>query len=78
MNSTQKCDSHALSEMVNGISNNSERCFQAFHNHFYDQMYSVALYYTGNRDWASEVVDDVFLKLWRKRSQLAQINNIWK
>jgi len=51
----------------------SEAAFSQFYNLCYDRFFRIAYYYVKNKTWAQEIVLDVFLKLWEKRSSLITI-----
>jgi len=42
---------------------------------FQDKMYRYALSIVYDVDLAKDIVQEVFLKIWKKRDQLSQINN---
>jgi RNA polymerase sigma-70 factor (family 1) len=55
---------------------NCERSFRIFFDHFYNRLFSLALHFTKNQVTAEEVVSDVFLKIWKQRDTLQDIQNL--
>lgn len=53
----------------------SERDFHQLYLLLYDRFFRIAVYYLKHEEWAQEVVQDIFLKLWDKRKELCLINN---
>jgi len=53
-----------------------ERAFEQLFLHFYPKLFSFALAYLKNRDWATEVVEDVLIHLWENRKVLPAIKNL--
>lgn len=45
-------------------------------NDYRDELISTLMYILGNRDDAQDVVQDAFLKCWRNRQQLSEIQNL--
>ncbi|MEZ6142721.1 MAG: RNA polymerase sigma factor [Zavarzinella sp.] len=45
-------------------------------NEYRDELISTLMYILGNRDDAQDVVQDAFLKCWRNRQQLSEIQNL--
>ena len=42
----------------------------------YDRLFRIAYYYVKQEEWSQEIVLDVFLKLWKQRSNLLDVRNI--
>jgi len=53
-----------------------ERAFEQIFLHFYPRLFSFALTYLKNRDWTTEVVEDVLIYLWENRKVLPAIKNL--
>jgi RNA polymerase sigma-70 factor, ECF subfamily len=51
----------------------SETAFKQFYSLCYDRFFRIAYYYVKDKTWAQEIVLDIFLKLWEKRSSLITI-----
>ena len=54
----------------------SQTAFRAFYDMTYDRLYRIAYYYVKREEWSQEIVLDVFLKLWKQRSNLLDVRNI--
>ena len=57
------------------ISAGDEKAFEQVFNHYRDKIYGVALSLTHSTTVAEEIVEDVFLKIWLRRSLLNNIEN---
>jgi RNA polymerase sigma-70 factor (family 1) len=55
------------------ISEGDERAFRILFNHYWKNIYGVAMAFTKSDTLADELVQDIFLKIWLKREQLATI-----
>lgn len=53
-----------------------EAAFEKLFLHFYPGLFSFALTYLKNRDWATEVTEDVLISLWQNRKVLPAIQNL--
>ncbi|RFS26981.1 RNA polymerase sigma-70 factor [Chitinophaga silvatica] len=53
-----------------------EQAFARLFRHFYERMLNFCLRYVPAREAAEEIVSDVFVKLWNKRSDLENISNL--
>jgi RNA polymerase sigma-70 factor (ECF subfamily) len=66
-----------LSEIVKAIAaDGEETSFRKLYNHFFARLYELAFHYTRSNLLAEEVVSDVFVKIWRQRGRLTEIENI--
>lgn len=54
----------------------SQTAFRRFYDLTYDRLFRIAYYYVKRKEWAQEVVLDVFLKLWEQRNTLPEVRNI--
>ena len=52
------------------------RAFKLIYDHYQSRVYSFALRYLKSSHYAEEAVQEVFLKLWRKGSSLADIDDL--
>jgi RNA polymerase sigma-70 factor (family 1) len=53
-----------------------EAAFEKLFQHFYPGLFSFSLAYLKNRDWATEVTEDVLINLWENRKVLPAIKNL--
>ena len=54
----------------------SQTAFRDFYNMTYDRLFRIAYYDVKQEEWSQEIVLDVFLKLWKQRSNLLDVRNI--
>ena len=54
----------------------SQTAFRDIYNMTYDRLFRIAYYYVKQEEWSQEIVLDVFLKLWKQRSNLLDVRNI--
>lgn len=62
-------------ELIQRIAQNDEIAFAKLFDHYRDKIYTVALKLTHSTTVAEEIVEDVFLKIWLRRSCLQEIEN---
>jgi len=62
-------------EIITLVSQGDEPAFAKLFEHHQDKIYGIALKLTRSAPLAEEIVEDVFLKIWLKRSDLLQIQN---
>ena len=55
---------------------NSQTALRSFYNLCFDRFFRIAYYYVKQEEWSQEIVLDVFLKLWKQRSNLLDVRNI--
>ena len=58
------------------LAEGSEYAFTQLFDRYRGKVYSVAWHYLKSPVLAEEIVQDVFLKIWLKRQELARVNNI--
>lgn len=62
-------------ELLHQVAQGSESAFTQVFNHYRKKIYSIGIAITHSPDIAEEMVQDVFLKIWLKRSELTAIQN---
>jgi len=55
------------------VSQGDEDAFAALFEHYNDSVYKTAWYYLKTHDLAQEIVQEVFIKVWNKKSDLKQV-----
>lgn len=60
-------------ELIAATSRGNETAFKQLFEMFKDRVYSTAYAYTENRADAEEIVQEVFLRIWKNREKLPQI-----
>ncbi|WP_256001926.1 RNA polymerase sigma factor [Pedobacter deserti] len=61
--------------MLAQIAQGDQRAFAALFKHYHRFLYSFSLRITSSEESASEVVQDVFLKIWLNRERLAEVQS---
>lgn len=70
------CDpSYNEQELIQLIAQSDEIAFTKLFDHYRNKIYTVALKLTHSTAIAEEIVEDVFLKIWLRRSHLNEIEN---
>ena len=68
---------HALyneKELISLVASGDENAFTVLIRHYSDRIYSIAFKLTNSAVLTEEIVQDVFLAVWLKRSDLLQID----
>lgn len=64
---------HYLKEVA---TNDNSQAFKKVYDHYYNRLFSQALYYLNNNpNYAQEVVSDIFIALWQGRTILDKVKN---
>lgn len=53
-----------------------EKAFAELFRHFYDRLLHFCIQYVHTREAAEEIVSDVFVKIWNRRTELEKITNL--
>ncbi|MBX3255309.1 MAG: sigma-70 family RNA polymerase sigma factor [Chitinophagaceae bacterium] len=67
---------HNEDKLLERIANSDAEAFTIFFHQYRNKVYSVALKVSGAGPVAEDAVQDIFMKVWMKRADLAQVNNI--
>lgn len=62
--------------LLERIASDDEQAFKAVYAHYWNDVYSVALAYLKSPAWAEDILQEVFVKLWNKRSQLPAVDKL--
>ncbi len=57
-------------ELLGLIATNDHAAFQAIYDRFWQKLFTLAVYKTGDREDAEEIIQDIFISLWNRRSEL--------
>ena len=57
------------------VAEGSKPAFTVLYDRHWKNIYSTALHYLKSSEWAQDLVQDIFLKIWVKRTTLAQVDN---
>lgn len=67
-------DLYSLQERI--AVRSDEQAFKELYYHFYNKLFHFAYAFIKSKQPAEEIVEDVFINLWRNRSQLNEIKNL--
>nr|WP_283093152.1 RNA polymerase sigma-70 factor [Chitinophaga hostae] len=62
-------------EVLKKVSQGDSAGFQLIFTHYYDTLFSVALSYIKVSEWAEDIIQQVFLRIWEKRHTLPDIDH---
>lgn len=62
---------HINKDIIEQISNGSEKAFSELYSSYYSYLNAVALCYLLDKEIVAEIVDDVFVNIWNKRETLS-------
>lgn len=66
-----------LRDLTHKIANeNDQQSFRQFFNYYYEKLFRVAFHFVKSDYIAEEVISELFINLWKKRSDLVNIRNI--
>ncbi|WP_326993602.1 RNA polymerase sigma-70 factor [Chitinophaga sp. 212800010-3] len=63
-------------DLISEIMTGSQRAFEALFLRHKDRVYAIAFAYTESEPDAEEIVQDVFLRVWKNRSKLGEVENL--
>lgn len=68
--------SYTDQELIALLKQGDQRAFNIFFEHHQQLIFGIAMKLTQSRPKAKEIVQDVFLKVWLKRNELTEVDNI--
>ena len=63
-------------DIIESIVGGDELSFRTFFDYYWDTIYSVAFTFTKSESLSEEIVQEVFVKVWLKREQLALVTDM--
>lgn len=60
-------------ELLQRIAEGDESAFRELYDRYYQKVYKVASYLSKEAAWADDIVQEVFMKCWAKRKEMAQV-----
>lgn len=63
-------------ELLSLIADGNQHAFNSFFETYHQLIFNIAYKMTHSRSKAKEIVQDVFLKVWLKRTELNQVDNV--
>lgn len=64
------CDLHALAGGDTAV-------FEQVYDHYAEQVYKLAFLFVKDNGWSEDIVQEVFVRLWKHREKLDVAGNIW-
>lgn len=61
-------------ELVARLSRGDLAAFRIIHDHYWNGIFKTSLSYLKSTEWAQDIVQDVFLKVWEKRASFAEVH----
>src|SRR5688572_1986218 len=71
-----KIDGEILKQLQNGIAAGDQRSFEDLYRLFFARLFNFALLFVHKKEIAEEAVNDVMMKVWKKRETLTAIKNL--
>jgi RNA polymerase sigma-70 factor (family 1) len=60
-------------ELLQKIADGDEKAFRKVYDIYYQKVYKLASYLSREAAWADDIVQEVFMKCWTKRKEMAQV-----
>jgi RNA polymerase sigma-70 factor (ECF subfamily) len=61
---------------ISGLKSGKKKAFEGIYLDFFDMLFYLAVGYTGNRERSRDLVQDAFMKLWERRTEISNETNI--
>lgn len=65
-----------LSQLKNSIANDDQLAYRQLFIQFYSRLFRFVMSFIKNKELAEEIVSDVFINVWRRRTNLEDISNL--
>src|SRR5258705_8576437 len=62
-------------DLLQQLAQGDEAAFQQLFNHYWNQVYGIALRLTKSPEQATDLAQDIFLKVWLNRAKMKEIKN---
>lgn len=62
-------------KLLNNLAGGSETAFQLLYERHWQKIYTVSILYLKDKNTAEDIVQEAFLRIWKKRAELPEINN---
>ena len=62
-------------ELLRALTQGDRAAYTALYTQYLDALFQYVLLFTGTRETAEEIVQDVFLKIWEKRATMAEVES---
>lgn len=67
---------HNEKELLSRVALGDKEAFKLIYDHYWNNIYHTALSYLKSTEWAQDIVQDTFLKLWEKREGLVKVEKL--
>jgi len=71
-----KIDANQLTQLQRLIAGGSQKAFEDLYRLFFGRLFNFAMLYVHRKEVAEELVNDVMIRIWRRRDELAGIKNL--
>jgi len=71
-----KIDDNQLTQLQRLIAGGSQKAFEDLYRLFFGRLFNFAILYVHKKEVAEELVNDVMIRVWRRRDELAGIRNL--
>src|SRR5688572_23424225 len=71
-----KSDINQVKELQQRIAGGEQPAFESLYRLFFQRLLNFAMMYLHKKELAEEIVNDVMLKIWNKKTEVALIQNI--
>lgn len=65
-----------IKNLLPQIASQDENAFRSLYRHYYPKLYQFSFSICKNKQWAEEVTEDVFIKIWRNHKSAVHIQNL--
>jgi len=72
----KRLSAQEIQELQQQLASNNEIALKALHDAFADKLFHFAYAIVHSKEIAEEIIEDVFIKVWQKRSHIATIENL--
>lgn len=71
-----KTDTGLLQQLQEQVAKSNQKSFEDLYRLFFSRLFNFAMLYVHQRETAEELVNDVMIKIWKKRDELTGISNL--
>lgn len=71
-----KIDIAIIRQLQLQIEASSQRAFEELYRLFFPRLFNFSMLYVHKKETAEEIVNDIMVKIWEKRAELSNINNL--
>jgi RNA polymerase sigma-70 factor (family 1) len=71
-----KIDSAIILQLQSQIATNNQKAFEDLYRLFFARLFNFAMLYVHHKEIAEEIVNDVMVKIWNKRQDINNIQNL--